>query len=71
MIADIASAHNGVIETFYTVAHAHNKARYLPEEASQVVLTEIDDHNCLIGNFTWYVCSLVLRLHIYSLPSGN
>lgn len=55
VIAEIIALHNMTIENVYTVINSRDQtrlSRLLPEQPNTVLPTEINDQNCLIGNFT-------------------
>ena len=56
VIEDIVSAHNIVIESLYSsvlmcTERQSRLKQLLPEEPTRKSLTEIDDTNCLVGDF--------------------
>ena len=56
VIEDIVSAHNLVIESLYSSVLMYNERQnrlkqHLPEEPATRSITEMDDTNCLVGEF--------------------
>ena len=55
VIDDIVSTHNLIIETVYSfVSTKQNNAlgRLLPDEPAKMYPSEIDENNCLVGEFS-------------------
>ena len=60
VIDDIVSAHNLVIESLYSfvaVKKLDMLARLFPDEPAKMYPSEMDDTNCLVGEFSRYSIS--------------
>ena len=57
VIDDIVSAHNLVIESLYSFVATKkmDMARLFPDEPAKMYPSEMDETNCLVGEFKTYV----------------
>ena len=55
VISDIVSAHNMVVETLYSVVPERKfstLACSLPDEPTKILPSEVNNSNCIVGEFT-------------------